>query len=327
MLVADGVGGAAAGEIASATTAYVVSALALADPLADPVEMLHAGVVLAQEQVAAGVLLDPARTGMATTLTAVATDGVTFALAHLGDSRGYVFREGRLTRVTTDHTYVQRLVDEGNLEEDHVATHPWRNVVMRSVDGTPAESGDVTWLRLRVGDRVLLGVDGAEPAGVDELGDVGVVTGDQDQLVVAEHVTPGVTEVGQREQLAVGEHRGQRGGHPLAGVVQLHAPAHLLLGRPDRVAEHPGRVVVAARHRHRGHDVRRGRGGDLACGGTADAVGDEHAGGAQEARVLVVAAHETGVTDRDTGEPEHLSTPSPLQRAATLSRFPQVRPG
>jgi protein phosphatase len=160
MLVADGVGGAAAGEIASATTAYVVSALALADPLADPLEMLHTGVVLAQEQVAAGVLQDPARTGMATTLTAVATDGVTFALAHLGDSRGYVFREGRLTRVTTDHTYVQRLVDEGNLEEDHVATHPWRNVVMRSVDGTPAESGDVTRLRLRVGDRVLLASDG-----------------------------------------------------------------------------------------------------------------------------------------------------------------------
>ena len=160
MLVADGVGGAAAGEIASATTAYVVSALALSDPLAEPLAMLQTGVLLAQEQVAAGVLQDPSRTGMATTLTAVATDGVTFALAHVGDSRGYVFREGRLTRITTDHTYVQRLVDEGNLDEEDVDSHPWRNVVMRSVDGTVAESGDVTRLGLLVGDRVLLASDG-----------------------------------------------------------------------------------------------------------------------------------------------------------------------
>ncbi len=160
MLVADGVGGAAAGEIASATTAYVVSALALSDPLADPVSLLRTGVLLAQEQVAAGVLQDPARTGMATTLTALATDGVTFGLAHVGDSRGYVVREGRLTRVTTDHTYVQRLVDEGNLDEDDVSSHPWRNVVMRSVDGTATEGGEVTRLRLVAGDRVLLASDG-----------------------------------------------------------------------------------------------------------------------------------------------------------------------
>lgn len=160
MLVADGVGGAAAGEVASATAAYVVAALALSDPRAEPLAMLRAGVRLAQEQVAVGVRQDPARSGMATTLTALATDGDTFGLAHLGDSRGYVLREGRLTRITRDHTFVQRLVDEGNLEEAEVATHPWRNVVMRSVNGTPEEAGDVTMLRLVAGDRVLLASDG-----------------------------------------------------------------------------------------------------------------------------------------------------------------------
>jgi serine/threonine protein phosphatase PrpC len=159
MLVADGVGGAAAGEIASATAAYVVSALALNDPHAEPLAMLQRGVHLAQEQVAAGVRQDVSRTGMATTLTAVATDGENFALAHIGDSRGYVFRGG-LTRVTADHTYVQRLVDEGNLGEDEVAAHPWRHVVMRSINGEPAEAADVTPLRLVLGDRVLLASDG-----------------------------------------------------------------------------------------------------------------------------------------------------------------------
>ncbi len=118
MLVADGVGGAAAGEIASATAAYVVSALALADPVAEPVTMLRAGVTQAQQQIAAGVRQDPARTGMATTLTALATDGERFAVAHVGDSRGYVFRDGRLTRITVDHTYVQQLAQAGTLDED-----------------------------------------------------------------------------------------------------------------------------------------------------------------------------------------------------------------
>ncbi len=160
MLVADGVGGAAAGEVASATAAYVVSALALADPQADPVQMLQGGVRLAQEQIAVGVRREPDRTGMATTLTALATDGERFGLAHVGDSRGYVFRDGHLARLTEDHTYVQHLVEEGTLLPEDVALHPWRHVVLRSVNGTPAELGDVAQVALGVGDRVLLASDG-----------------------------------------------------------------------------------------------------------------------------------------------------------------------
>jgi len=160
MLVADGVGGAAAGEVASATAAYVVSGLALGDPQGDPVAMLQGGVRLAQEQIAVGVRRDPERTGMATTLTALATDGERFGLAHLGDSRGYVFREGRLARLTRDHTYVQHLVDEGTLSAEDVAAHPYRHVVLRSVNGTVAELGDVAPVSLAVGDRVLLASDG-----------------------------------------------------------------------------------------------------------------------------------------------------------------------
>ncbi len=160
MLVADGVGGAAAGEVASATAAYVVSELALGGAPPDPVDRLRGAVRMAQEQVRAGVRKDPARTGMATTLTALVSDGQRFALAHVGDSRGYVLRDDRLTRVTTDHTWVQRLVDEGSLCEDEVAHHPWRHVLTRSVNGSPEEVGDVTPLRLLEGDRVLLSSDG-----------------------------------------------------------------------------------------------------------------------------------------------------------------------
>jgi protein phosphatase len=160
MLVADGVGGGAAGEVASATTAYAVSATALAREGDDPALVLRDAILLAQAQVHAGVLADPSRSGMASTLTAVVTDGSTFALAHLGDSRGYVFRDGELTRVTRDHTYVQELLDEGRLDLLDAAHHPWRNVVMRTVNGAEDGAPDILALHLRVGDRILLASDG-----------------------------------------------------------------------------------------------------------------------------------------------------------------------
>lgn len=164
VLVADGVGGAAAGEVASATATYVVSAMSLAHPAADPATLLRAGLDLAEQQLALGVRRDPARAGMATTLTAVATDGVRCALAHVGDSRGYVFRDGTLRRVTHDDTFVARLVDEGRLDEADIPFHPWRNVVLRSLGGggevAGEGTGEVSELALRPGDRVLLASDG-----------------------------------------------------------------------------------------------------------------------------------------------------------------------
>lgn len=160
MLVADGVGGGAAGEIASATTAYAVAATVLMHALEDPSEVLREAVRLAQAQVHAGVLADAARSGMATTLTALVTDGERFVLGHMGDSRGYVFRDGDLTRVTRDHTYVQDMVEAGRLDPADVAHHPWRNVVTRTVNGSEDGVPDLLPLELRPGDRVLLASDG-----------------------------------------------------------------------------------------------------------------------------------------------------------------------
>jgi len=160
MLVADGVGGGAAGEVASATTAYAVAASALLHAAEEPAAVLREAVRLAQAQVRAGVLADERRAGMATTLTAVVTDGQHFVLAHLGDSRGYVFRDGDLTRVTRDHTYVQELIDEGRLDQLGAAHHPWRNVVLRTVNGVDDGEPDILALFLRPGDRLLLASDG-----------------------------------------------------------------------------------------------------------------------------------------------------------------------
>lgn len=171
LLVADGVGGGAAGEVASATAAYAVAATVLGQE-GDPNDVLTRAVEMAQAQVAAGVAADPARTGMATTLTAVLTDGRTFALAHLGDSRGYVYSRGVLSRVTRDHTYVQDLLDEGRIGSLDAAQHPWRNVVLRTVDGTGGRA-DLLTLHLAPGDRVLLASDGlTDLVGEDEIADI-----------------------------------------------------------------------------------------------------------------------------------------------------------
>ena len=160
MVVADGVGGGAAGEVASATATYAVVATAHLMLGQDPTAVLSAGVRLAQAQVHAGVEADETRTGMATTLTALATDGQRFTLAHLGDSRGFVFRDGALTRVTRDHTYVQDLIDDGRLDPADLPEHPWRNVVMRTVNAVKDGEPDLLDLKLAPGDRVLLASDG-----------------------------------------------------------------------------------------------------------------------------------------------------------------------
>lgn len=162
-LVADGVGGAAAGEVASATAAYVVSAMALAR-VDEPLEqVLREAVAATRLSLADGVRDAPDREGMATTLTAVVCDGDRVVLAHLGDSRAYLYRDGEMTQVSRDHTYVQLLVDTGQLRADEAATHPWRNVVLRSLQGAPdVDLGDVDLVELdaTVGDRVLLCSDG-----------------------------------------------------------------------------------------------------------------------------------------------------------------------
>jgi len=162
-LVADGVGGAAAGEVASATAAYVVSALALSRFGDDPGTVIRDAVAAARINLRHGVRDDPSRDGMATTLTVVVGDGERVLLGHVGDSRAYHYRDGRLTQITRDHTYVQTLVDSGLVSREEMAFHPWRNVVLRSLQASPEDEltdVDVLEVETRPGDRLLLCSDG-----------------------------------------------------------------------------------------------------------------------------------------------------------------------
>lgn len=162
-LVADGVGGAAAGEVASATAAYVVSAVALSRFGQRLEDLAQHAVAAARENLALGVRAEPTREGMATTLSALFCDGERVLLAHVGDSRAYLLRAGELHQVSRDHTYVQMLLDGGQLTADRALAHPWRNVVLRCLASDPgAEPAeiDLVAIEVREGDRLLLCSDG-----------------------------------------------------------------------------------------------------------------------------------------------------------------------
>jgi serine/threonine protein phosphatase PrpC len=169
-VVADGVGGAAAGEVASATAAYAVSATVLARFGEQLEQLLLDGIETARSSIRYGIQRDLNRLGMATTLTAVACDGERAVLAHVGDSRAYRYRDGRLTQLSTDHTYVEHMVQTGQLTRDRAGRHPWRNVVLRSLDGDPVNDGvDLLPLPLELGDRLLLCSDGLTDLVPDDL--------------------------------------------------------------------------------------------------------------------------------------------------------------
>jgi serine/threonine protein phosphatase PrpC len=169
LAVADGMGGHAAGEVASAA---VIAALEQLDELGvdagDPQEALREAVAEANAHLRDMVAADNELQGMGTTVTAVLTDGDYTWLAHIGDSRAYLLRDGELHQLTRDHTYVQQLVDEGRLAPADVSTHPQRNVITRALDGRQDVDVDLERLDLRAGDRLLLCSDGLSGVVSDE---------------------------------------------------------------------------------------------------------------------------------------------------------------
>ncbi|GAB3562715.1 PP2C family protein-serine/threonine phosphatase [Spelaeicoccus albus] len=161
LVVADGMGGHAGGDVASSIAIGEISHLDHESHGADALEALRLAIMHANEQVSARVAVEPKLAGMGTTLTALLRHGDRFALAHIGDSRGYLLRDGKLIQVTHDHTFVQLLVDEGRISAEEAERHPQRSVVMRVLGdvGTQPEM-DLSVRAAVPGDRWLLCSDG-----------------------------------------------------------------------------------------------------------------------------------------------------------------------
>jgi serine/threonine protein phosphatase PrpC len=160
LAVADGMGGHAAGEVASAVAISAIKDLD-GDLAAD--ELLNAladAVNRANQQLHEMVAANPSIGGMGTTLTAMLWSGGQVALCHIGDSRAYVLSGGEFQQLTHDHTLVQSLVDDGRISPDEAATHPQRSLLLRALDGSTDAEPDLSLREARAGDRYLLCSDG-----------------------------------------------------------------------------------------------------------------------------------------------------------------------
>ncbi|WP_269470451.1 PP2C family protein-serine/threonine phosphatase [Streptomyces humicola] len=160
LAIADGMGGQAAGEVASSE---VISTLVTLDddvPGSDILTSLATAVQHANDQLRVMVEEDPQLEGMGTTLTALLWTGQRLGLVHVGDSRAYLLRDGLLSQITQDHTWVQRLVDEGRITEEEAGTHPQRSLLMRALDGRGQVEPDLSIREVRAGDRYLVCSDG-----------------------------------------------------------------------------------------------------------------------------------------------------------------------
>jgi protein phosphatase len=160
-VVADGMGGHAAGDVASSIAIGEMVGLDGESPGADEaLDRLAEALRSANTELRNAVEHQPELKGMGTTVTALLRTGNKIAVAHIGDSRAYLLRDGALTQITHDHSFVQSLVDEGRITEAEAEGHPQRSLVTRVLTGQHEDEPDLAMREAHVGDRYLLCSDG-----------------------------------------------------------------------------------------------------------------------------------------------------------------------
>ena len=174
LVVADGMGGHAGGDVASSIAVAELASLDGESLGPEAVRHLQQALSSARESIRSRATEDPDLAGMGTTVTAVLRSGRRLVLAHIGDSRAYVLHDGRLTQVTKDHTFVQSLLDEGRITAEEAEHHPQRSVIIRVLgDFDGASDVDTSVREASVGDRWLLCSDGLSGVvGEDTLAEV-----------------------------------------------------------------------------------------------------------------------------------------------------------
>ena len=156
-VVADGMGGHEAGEVASNIAVTTMEAHA---PKSTSPEALAAAVIKANEAVLRGAQDGTGKPGMGTTLTAAFVFEDEATIAQVGDSRAYLLHDGKLQRITRDHSLVADLIEQGRLTEAEARFHPQRSVITRALGSDPHMQPDLYTLHVEEGDRLLLCSDG-----------------------------------------------------------------------------------------------------------------------------------------------------------------------
>ncbi len=179
LAVADGMGGMAAGDVASNIVIATMAPLDEDVPGNAMIDTLRGAVDLANQQIRDAVEANPAMEGMGTTLTAMLFSGSKMGMVHIGDSRAYILRDGEFAQVTKDDTYVQMLVDEGRISLEEANSHPQRSLLTRALDGRDADP-EYSVRQVKTGDRYMLCSDGLS----------GVVSAETIEATLREYVDP-----------------------------------------------------------------------------------------------------------------------------------------
>ena len=184
LVVADGMGGHAAGDVASSIAlGQIVGLDAESHGSDDALDVLAKALHSANSELQEAIGRQPELQGMGTTVTALLRTGSTIAVAHIGDSRAYLLRDGTFTQITHDHSFVQSLVDDGRITEEEAEGHPQRSLVTRVLTGQHDDEPDLAVREAHIGDRYLLCSDGLS----------GFVARDTIQEVLEQGMPPGRT--------------------------------------------------------------------------------------------------------------------------------------
>jgi PPM family protein phosphatase len=202
--VADGMGGHLAGDVAAETALEPISALdgKVYQDASNAQAALLDAVLAANMAVVRRAASDPGLRGMGTTLTASLVEGRRLHVGHVGDSRAYLFRDGRMTQLTRDHTLVAKLIEEGRIQPEEAATHPHRSIITRAIGVDVDLDVDTLTIELHDGDRVLLCSDGLTgPVSDEEIEDV--VTEADDLDAAAAHLVEMANDAGGPDNITV----------------------------------------------------------------------------------------------------------------------------
>jgi protein phosphatase len=272
LAVADGMGGHAAGDVASKVVIAALEHLDDDTPSGDMLQALREAVFDGSEHLREVIRESPQLEGMGTTLTAILFAGGRLALCHVGDSRAYLLRDGQLAQITHDDTFVQTLIDDGRITPEEANTHPQRSLLLRALNGQEVEP-DLSMREARAGDRYLLCSDGLSgvvseetlaeamrdpdpQATADRLIELALRGGGPDNItvIVADVVEDdgyGSTTVDPVVDGAAGDNRGQRSVDPrsAAGRAALADP-------PAEPPAPAGATASPAAPRRRRHTLR-----------------------------------------------------------------------
>jgi serine/threonine protein phosphatase PrpC len=202
--VADGMGGHRAGEVASATALEPLADLDAVDPDGpeSAQEALVGAVLAANAAVVRRAQDEPDLEGMGTTLTAALVHDATAYVAHVGDSRAYLWRAGTLVQLTADHTLVQALVDQGRISVDQARVHHSRSVITRAIGVGAQVDVDLIAVPLEPGDRLLLCTDGLSGV-VDDADMAAVLAAEPDGAAAAAALVDAANVAGGPDNITV----------------------------------------------------------------------------------------------------------------------------